>query len=177
MPEQDEMSGELFLAPKRVFEPEYFYPPLDIFPILRDYPESVANEIRMSFRTFYCDPATSANHVRKCVENMLTTKRVKRVQINAHNKKQGFITLHKRLDLYKAKDEINSERLRAIKWLGNEGSHSGKHGLTRSDILDAYDILEIVLDDFYVGDRKSVDKKVSLISKYYRLKPVALGSG
>lgn len=42
--------------------------------------------------------------------------------------------------------------------------------MTKNDVLDAYEILESVLDDLYVGYQKLVDKKVEKIIK--RKKPL-----
>ena len=144
-----------------LFTPEYFYPPLAVFNIPRACPDPVAEEIRLSFRLFFCDPASSANHIRKSVENILTDKDIKRFQ--GSKGKRIIISLHQRIKLYEAKDKDIAERLFAIKWLGNVGSHAGE--LTKDDVLDAYEILETVLDDLYIGHGKSVKKKVALVNK------------
>jgi len=144
-----------------VFTPEYFFPPLAIFPIPFACPESITTEIELSFRLFFCDSAASANHIRKSVENILTDKGIKRFQGN--NGKRTMISVHQRIRLYETKDKDIAERLFAIKWLGNAGSHSGE--LYKDDVLDAYEILETVLDSLYVGHDKSIKKKVSLVNK------------
>lgn len=144
-----------------VYTPEYFFPPLAIFPVSSTCPEAIAQEIKSSFRLFFCDPAASANHIRKSVENILTDKGIKRYQGNSG--RRTLISLHNRIKIYEAKNKDIAERLFAIKWLGNAGSHSGE--LSKDDVLDAYEILETVLDDLYVGHGKSLKKKISLVNK------------
>lgn len=146
------------------FTPEYFFPSLAIFPVPRKCPETIAAEIRLSFRLFFCDPAAAANHIRKSIENILTEKGIKR--FHGNNGKRTIISLHQRIKLYEAKDKDVAERLFAIKWLGNAGSHAGE--LTKDDVLDAYEILETVLDDLYIGHGKLIKKKVSLLNKRKR---------
>lgn len=143
------------------FTPEYFFPPLSIFSIPPTCPETIATEIKASFRLFFSDPSASANHIRKSVENILTDKGIKR--FNGNNGKRKIITLHDRIRSYAAKDNDVAERLFAIKWLGNAGSHVGE--LMKDDVLDAYEILETVIDDLYVGHGKSIKKKVALLNK------------
>jgi Domain of unknown function (DUF4145) len=146
------------------FTPEYFFPSLAIFSIPRKCPETIATEIRLSFHLFFCDPAAAANHIRKSIENILTEKGIKRFHRN--NGRRTVISLHQRIQLYAAKDKDVAERLFAIKWLGNAGSHAGE--LTKDDVLDAYEILETVLDDLYIGHGKLIKKKVSLLNKTKR---------
>ena len=147
-----------------VFTPEYFHPSLIILSIPLECPTEVAEEITSSFKLFFCDPAASANHVRKCIENILTDKGVKRFRMSSG--KRRFVGLHQRITLYQSGQPDVTERLLAIKWLGNEGSHAGE--ITRDDVLDAYEILETVIDDLYVGYGKSVKKKVAVINKRKR---------
>jgi len=54
-------------------------------------------------------------------------------------------------------------KLLALKWLGNKGSHT--ENMSKNDVLDAYEILDSVLDELYVGYQKLVDKKVEKIVK------------
>lgn len=153
--------GEEMYSRTDWFLPEYFYPCLKIFRIPPRCPDAVTNKILDSFKVFFCDPASSANHVRKCVENILTDKGVKRFETK--NGRRIFINLHNRINLYHSKEREIVEYLLAIKWLGNVASHIGV--ITRDDVLDAYEILETVLDNLYVGHAKNVRKKVKLVNR------------
>jgi len=146
------------------FAPEYFYPPIHIFPIPKECPEQVAEEIISSFKLFFSDPSASANYVRKATDSILTEKGIKRYSISKGKRKR--INLHDRIVLFQSREPESAKKLFAIKWLGNEGSHADT--ITKNDVLDAYEILESILDDLYVGYRKLVDKKVALINKHKR---------
>jgi hypothetical protein len=145
-----------------LFTPEYFYPSLKIFSIPFECPESVEKEIELSFRLFFCDSAASANHIRKSIENILTDEKITRFQVVKGKRK--FINLHERIQKYEIKNKDIAKRLLAIKWLGNAGSHL-LGDLSKDDVLDAYEILETVLDDLYIDHKKSIEKKVSLVNK------------
>ena len=144
-----------------IFVPQFFFPPVFIFPIPIECPETVASEIKISFKLFFADPSASANYVRKTVDAILTDRGVKR--FSGGKGKRKPINLHDRIIDFEKKNSEIAKKLLAIKWLGNEGSHANT--MTKNDVLDAYEILEFVLDDLYVGYRKSVDKKVSKINK------------
>jgi hypothetical protein len=145
-----------------VFIPEYFYPAINIFFVSKKCPKEVISEIKSSFKLFFIDPSASANYVRKTVDAILTNKKIKRFFINKRGKKAPVILHNRIVEFEKSKPDI-AKKLFAIKWLGNEGSHTDR--MTKNDILDAYEILEEVIDDLYVGHRKLVEKKVSKINK------------
>lgn len=144
-----------------VFEPLFFYPQINIFSIPKNCPERISKEIKTSFKLFFTDPPAAANYARKTVDAILTNKQVKRY---AKSKgKQIRISLHDRIVAFQTTRPEIAKKLFAIKWLGNEGSHT--EDMTKNDVLDAYEILESVLDDLYVGYRKSVEKKIEKIIK------------
>ena len=140
-----------------VFDPKYFYPALAIFKIPKECPVEITEKIKTSFQLFFSDAPAAANHVRKTIESILTDRGIKR--FSSVKGKRKSINLHGRIVEFEKKDPENAKKLFAIKWLGNEGSHTDT--ITKNDVLDAYEILEFVLDDLYIGYRKSVDKKVS----------------
>ena len=73
--------------------------------------------------------------------------RVPRTTGRIAGRKRSFLTLHARLDRFKAKNGELGAALMAVKWLGNAASHSSS--LTRDDVLDGFEILEHVLDEPY----------------------------
>lgn len=145
-----------------VFIPEYFYPAINIFSVSEKCPTEVTNNIKSSFKLFFADPSASANYVRKAVDAILTDKKIKRFAMNNKGKKVT-INLHNRIVEFEKSNPDIAKKLLAIKWLGNEGSHTDK--MTKNDVLDTYEILEEIIDDLYVGHRKLVEKKVLKINK------------
>ena len=57
-----------------------------------------------------------------------------------------------------------SDRLLAIKWLGNFGSH-GSEKITIDDVLDAYEIMEDVLHEVYPDRGRNVSKLTKEINR------------
>ena len=72
------------------------------------------------------------------------------------------LTLHSRIEDFAKTDAENGAILLAIKWLGNSGSHPG--GLTRDDVLDAFDMIEYVLEDRFGTTKKDLMAKVAAVN-------------
>ena len=154
--------GSPSISYSEVFIPEYFYPALNLFTVSEKCPETVTREIKGSFKLFFADPSAAANYVRKAVDEILTGKGIARFATNKKGKRVR-IPLHNRIVTFgNAKPDV-AKKLLAIKWLGNEGSHAD--AISKNDVLDAYEILEWVLDDLYVGYRKQLENKVFKINK------------
>jgi hypothetical protein len=151
-------AGNLEIDFTELFYPEFFYPPIPIFPIPSQSPKTVEKEIRASFNLFFTDPSAAANCIRKAVESILDEKGIPRCDSGGK-----FLSPENRIRSFEGTNAEMAEYLRAIKWLGNEGSHSD--GMTKNDILDAYEIIEIVLEDLYVHYRESVKRKVIKINE------------
>jgi hypothetical protein len=64
---------------------------------------------------------------------------------------------------FEKKDALNGPILRAIKWIGNDGSHQG--GVLREDVLDAFDMMELALTNLYDDAAAAVMKKVQAVIK------------
>jgi len=151
--------GEPGVDFKDIFTPKYFHPHLKIFDVHKDVPGDVVKELNKSFEVFFCDPSAASGHIRVALENLLDSLKVKRFRIN--NKKRRKLSLHERIEnvpeIYK---NLKSDLL-AIKWLGNAGSHPGE--VTKDDVMDAYDILEVVFSELF--DKKEYRKAVKQINK------------
>lgn len=151
------------------FMPEYFVPSLVLFDIPKECPKVVSKEIKASFKLFFSDPASSANHIRQAVESMLTEEKIPRFEIQQRRNqspRRSSIALHRRINAFANRNTQNSDignKLMALKWLGNAGSHSSQ--ITKDDVLDAYEILEIALDEMYTKHRKAIEKKILLVNK------------
>ena len=44
----------------------------------------------------------------------------------------------------------------AVKWIGNEGSHPGS--VSRDDLLDAFQLVEHLLDEIFINRRAEMSK-------------------
>jgi len=142
-----------------VFYPRFFYPSLQLSSPPQRCPRPVREQLYKSFAVFFCDLSAAANHLRQCVEEILT-----HAGIDTRDAKGGgFIPLNGRIKIYEGRDLDNAERISALKWIGNCGSHP-EDDLNKRDLFDAYDILEILLEDLYVGHNRNVRSIVAQIN-------------
>lgn len=140
------------------FAADYFSQPMPLLRLDRRWPKAIREQLNLSFLVFFCDLGAAANHVRSCIEAMLTER-----EIPVVTKKGLRLSLQERIKSFKEIDAENAERAEALKWIGNIGSHGGT--LTRQELFDAYDILEWLLEDVYIGHYRSLKKKVEEINQ------------
>lgn len=57
------------------------------------------------------------------------------------------IALHDRIEMFRVTNPDAAELLSAVKLLGNVGSHGDE--LAKGDLLDAYEVIEHVIDTLY----------------------------
>ena len=142
--------------------PKSFFPPLYIFNIPETCPEDVAEELRAAFALFWSDLAGAINHLRKCVELILTHLKIPRKKLNK-KRKYTYINLHNRIEVYENKNPELAARLKAVKWLGNVGSHSAD--VSACDFFDACDLIE----DFILAHfEKHADRIRAILKKVNR---------
>jgi hypothetical protein len=129
-----------------VFHPTFLFPAPRLFNVPAGCPQAVADELDRAFAAFWFDLNAAGNSIRCAVELLLTHQKVKRFGKNKHGERYP-ISLHGRIELWRSssrrKDLAN--RLLAVKWIGNNGSHGGEARLQRSDVYDACDLLKDVL--------------------------------
>ena len=150
--------GDLEQEYEKVFYPQFFYAFLQLFRPPSRCPPLVREQLYKSFAVFFCDLSAAANHLRQCVEEILT-----HAGIDIRDAKGSFIHLNDRIKIYLGRDSDNAERITALKWIGNCGSHP-EDDLNKPDLFDAYDILELLLEDLYVGHNRNVRDIVAQIN-------------
>lgn len=143
------------------FRPKFFQPNLNIFNIPAKTPDNIRSEIINSFKLFFASPPAASNNIRMALELILDYLKIKKF-----DNKQGkriFISLHQRIWLLPKKLNDFKEYFFAIKWLGNTGSHPSK--ITIDDVMDAYDILETILNEIFEKRTISIKSLVKKINK------------
>ena len=152
----------------RIYEVLALLPaPLPIRPIVKT-PETVREPLRTAGQLLWVSPEAAANHVRHAVEHLMDHQKVKKLS-KAGGKK---LSLHARLLEFEKKDSVNGQILRAIKWIGNDGSHKG--GVSRDEVLDAFDMMELALTNLFDDAAAKVMKKVQAVIKAKEKKPKAV---
>ncbi len=139
-----------------VVTPLYFNPPLRLIHILPAYPRNIQFELGASFRLYWNEPESCANKIRNCVELILTELKIPR-----YTKSKKFIPLHHRIEKLDKKFDPEKTHLMALKIIGNPGSHGQK--IDSLDLVNAYEILDHVLNRIYSNEEKRITK----VSKTY----------
>lgn len=138
------------------FRPCGLFPaPLPIRPPV-DTPELVQTALKEAAGLIWQSAEGAANQVRQAVEHLMDHMGVTRSLPGA------YLSLHRRIREYQKKDPKNAEILLAVKWLGNSGSHAG--GLTRDDVFDAFDMVELVLNNLYDTTTADIMAKVKAVN-------------
>lgn len=146
------------------YKPTYFTDAPCIIEIPCATPDSVSNEIERSFQLYWSDHLACANRIRIAVETLLTAQRINRSTGGPRTgKRRRMLTLHQRIELFSKRQPAFADKLLAIKWIGNAGSHADV--VTEDDLLDAYDILCFVLDELYVKRSKRIGALARAINR------------
>jgi hypothetical protein len=151
-----------------VFVPLFFTPALRIVPIPDQCPNDVAAEIETAYQVFSCDLAGAINHLRKSVELILDHLKIPRRQM-VQDKKTGRVRrrlrdLNNRIAAFRRKNPKLADRLEAVKWIGNRGSHS--NSVEKEDFFDALDLTEdFILEHFEKRGKKIVAMTKSIIRR------------
>jgi len=130
-------------------------------PIPISYPEKtplpILQAISKAASLVWMSSDSAANQARQAVECLLDD-----AGFPPTNAAGRQISLHERILNFQASDAENGDVLLATKWLGNSGSHVG--GLSRADVLDAFDMIEFVLENRYGTTKADLMAKVAAIN-------------
>lgn len=120
-------------------------------------PEAVTDSIGVAAALTWASAEAAGNQLRQAVELFMDD-----VGVPSLSSSGKRLSLHTRIGKFQAIDPENGDVLLAVKWLGNSGSHPG--GLTRSDVLDAFDMIEYVLESRYGTAKKALLAKVQAVN-------------
>ncbi|MGO9309710.1 MAG: DUF4145 domain-containing protein [Spirochaetia bacterium] len=143
--------------------PRFFDRAREIIP-LGDIPYELEELLVESFRLFWLDSASCANKIRICVEQLLDLFDVRRYPRAG---KRVPLPLHSRIVDFRSKKPDVLEKLLAVKWIGNAGSHLGK--LSKEDLLDGYKILGYAIKKLFGDEDEEIHRLARQINK--RRKP------
>lgn len=120
-------------------------------------PEPITEAIRKASGLIWSSPESSANKIRQAVESLMDDAGIPDKTALGKPEK-----LHNRILLFQVTDKENGDVLLATKWLGNTGSHAG--AISRADVLDAFDMIEFVLENRYGTTKAELMAKVAAIN-------------
>jgi hypothetical protein len=151
---------------------KYFSKSIKLFPLHKYYPKKVTEMLNKAFGLLWSDSASCANKIRSVVELILDNLKVKKngkSKMNAAGKsKRVPMTLSNRITTLrqdKPKFSAACDKLDAVRWIGNTGSHGDDEKLERDDLLEAFDFLESAIDIIYNPHPKRQERRVKKIIK------------
>jgi hypothetical protein len=119
-------------------------------------PDNIKDAAGVASALVWTSNEAAGNQLRQVVELFLTD-----VGILEKTAKGGYIPTHDRIEEFRKTDAENGDALLAVKWLGNSSSHPG--GLTRENVLDAFDIIEHVFENRYGVEKPNLKAKIAAI--------------
>ncbi|MBO9714257.1 MAG: DUF4145 domain-containing protein [Sphingomonas sp.] len=129
-------------------------------PIPIEVPEAVPQDIKEAVEgasaLVWASNEAAGNQLRQVVELFLTHEGIPEKAANGN-----YLTAHNRIQQFQKIDSENGDALLAVKWLGNSSSHPG--GLTRDDVLDAFDMIEFVFENRYATKKADLKAKIASI--------------
>ncbi|MGL4826648.1 MAG: DUF4145 domain-containing protein [Vibrionaceae bacterium] len=142
-----------------LLEATYFQPPLQIFVPPKSTPSSVKKALTTSFSTYFSSPSTSLSTLRTALEVLLDE-----IEVVSVNKNEGFVPLAARIERLPEGYQKIVAPATAIKWLGNDGTHSGCE-IKESDVIDGYKIFSHILEQLYPTSKEPIEPLVDRINK------------
>lgn len=120
-------------------------------------PEQVTTFIREASSLLWQSANASANKIRQAVESIMDNQNIDKKTASGKD-----ISLHHRIKNFSELHKENGDFLLAIKWLGNSGSHAD--GISRNEVLDAFDMIEFVLESLYGNTKAQLLEKVAAVN-------------
>jgi len=142
---QDERpTGEPYWT--NVLTPLFFNPTILIFSLPKHFPEPIRKPLLESFSLFWSNPSASGNSLRIALEALMDNQRVNK---SARNKagKRFHRKLHDRIVEFAGKNSDIGDKLLALKWLGNSGSH--EKGLKPEDLVTGLKLMEYAIEELF----------------------------
>ena len=141
----------------------HFFPNLKLFRLNKKIPKDIQAQINLSFASFFSDSSSAANRLRNAIEVLLDEIKAPKKAKNRKGKFYQFNNIHSRIENFR--DKKNKEignLLMANKIIGNAGSHIGS--ISNEDLLDGYEILELVCEKLFVKRDKSIKTIAEIIN-------------
>jgi len=145
---------------EQTLHPKSLYPGSPVISTPDDVSEEIQSALNVSYQLLWSDYDACAIKLRVALERILAGE-----GFPATGSKGSFVSLHDRILRWEALTSETSiaQSLTAIKWLGNEASHEGRLSLT--NVLDAYALLERLLQQLFPLDTTHIDALAERINK------------
>ncbi|WP_237278901.1 DUF4145 domain-containing protein [Sulfitobacter sp. M39] len=145
-------------------KPASMAPAPPLFPIAKNLPEPVKDELKLAFQLYWMDLSASTSRIRTSLERVLDEQGIATTAVDKKGKLRR-LDLFDRIDLFEkqSNDADLAESMTAMRIIGNLGTHGDK--VKEGDYFDLLDIYEDALSEIY--DQKTAKlkaKKQALIA-------------
>ena len=127
------------------YELKYCEPALRLLAVPAGTPDDVKRAMESASQVIWLNPSSAANRLRAAIEQLLTDLGVS---------KRG--STHKRIEHLAASGPEVATVLEAVKWIGNDGSHTA--ALPLKDVLEGVALLERALTLVYDRSAEELDQ-------------------
>jgi len=147
----------------------YVNPPIKLIKVEEKYPKVIQELLVESFSLFWNHEASCLNKLRIAVEEILNDLSVPKKARTRNGKNTGKfrnLSAHGRIEKLQEKPKYKevADYLFALKWIGNDGSHSPIE-VDLEVLKDTYKILHKALDLIYLKTDEKIMKRVREINK------------
>ena len=144
-------------------------PSVDIIKIPPQINSELADILKSSFLLFWIDLDACANKLRVFLEHFLDHLKIRKQRTisRATGNRIKKLSLGERigeLNQHSAKFSKYGDNIKAIKWIGNVGSH-GKDPITIERLIQAFEILEYLIDEIVFDKKKKIGNITNVINK------------
>ena len=145
---------------ERVFHPKFLCPGPPVISINSDVPQSIRDALADSFALMWISNEACASRLRVVLDLILEEWDIPREHSGGK-----FVSLHRRIADWNSRYSNSgvAQSLMAVKWLGNVGSHDLR--ISRSKLLDGYEILSRLLVQLFPSDDSYLDELADEIVK------------
>lgn len=140
------------------YRPKYFFPPLKFIECPNATPKNVKENLDAAAALFFSHPTASCNTLRIAAEDVLTSLGVPEPEVGK------FLSFGNRIKEL-PKDSTERTLLDAIRWLGNDGSHS-KSMITHDDTKDAFEVMNLLIEEVYSDRKKKIQELAKVINEH-----------
>lgn len=129
-------------------QPVSMFPAPPLFPIAKNLPPKVKDELKLAFQLFWTDRSASTSRLRTSLERVLDAQGVATSEPDKSGKLRR-LTLFERIDRFEhmTKDADIAESMTAMRVVGNIGTHGDE--VVEGDYFDLLDVYEDALAEIY----------------------------
>lgn len=160
------LEGELYSFKSTIL---FMQPSINIITVPENMDSELSSLLKQSFQLYWIDLDSCVNKLRAFLEKLLDDLKIRkqRIVLRAGNRTVKKLSLGERIGELKQHSEKYSgfgDSIKAIKWIGNVGSH-GSDSVTTERAIQAFKITEYLLNEIYSKKSEEIKKIVKKINE------------